>query len=94
MWEAARWRPWSPLPADPIAKWSEDEAAEWAHEEGSRENRERVEQCRGLVSGREEVRRDERGQKAVDGEVELPIDAPTITLRMVAVRSSDATETA
>jgi hypothetical protein len=59
-----------PLPPDPVAEWPEYEPAEGSHEERRREDREGVQQSRGLVSGREEVRGNERGQESVDGEVE------------------------
>jgi hypothetical protein len=50
------------LPSDPVAERSEDQSAERAHEE-RRGDREGVEQRRGLVSRREEVGRDERGEE-------------------------------
>ena len=61
------------LPSDPVAERSEHEPAEGPHEERGREDRERLQQRRGFVAGREEVGGDERGQEPVDGEVE-PFD--------------------
>ncbi len=61
------------LPADSIGERSEEEAADRAHEERRREDREGVEQRDGVVAGREELVGDVGGQHAVDREVE-PLD--------------------
>src|SRR5690606_14679331 len=62
-----------PLPADPVAQRAEEETTEGAYHERRREDRERVQQRRGVVPGRKEVRRDVGGEESVDGEVE-PLD--------------------
>ena len=61
------------LAADPVAERTEDESAEWSHHECGGEDREGVQQCGRVVACREEVRGDEGGEEAVDGEV-VPLD--------------------
>ena len=57
------------LAADPVTEWTEEESAEWTHEERDREDRERAQQACGAVGRREELLGDVGGEESVDGEV-------------------------